>query len=422
MCLGLSGKVQMTAQLPNPPQPVSDWHNVMIMITWVCLNFMASSAFSISNKVVVGQLGVSPALLGAIQCAVSLLFDGLALVLGAETIEADREQQLAFDENGEGVEGNGHADTNGSAVRPVQKKKETASTVWRDGVVVMCGRVVRLVEPGSSLPQTIRALMPVALCLVLGKLSTLLSYQLVSVSLAHAAKSLEPVINVALVWVLFREVQPLHVNLTLIPVVVGVYLTSAGESTYSDAGFFLAAASAAFRVMEKVLVKRAMAGRALGFFQLHFAVGFMTTVVLVLSAAVEALLGTGSAPGAAVGQDAMTTHASWRLLGCALLGYATSLASYAVLTMMAHLSFTVVNTMKRLVTMGASIVFFGTSASAMNAVGMVTAVLGAMSYSLAKQTTPSAKQVGRTDPSSATDAERAQHDPAFEADLVRTVV
>jgi drug/metabolite transporter (DMT)-like permease len=93
--------------------------------------------------------------------------------------------------------------------------------------------VVRLVEEGSSLFGTLRDLFPVAVCLVLGKLSTLMSYQMVSVSLAHAAKSLEPVLNVFLTFLLFRELQPLRVNMALIPVVIGVFLASSGEASYN---------------------------------------------------------------------------------------------------------------------------------------------------------------------------------------------
>jgi hypothetical protein len=101
--------------------------------------------------------------------------------------------------------------------------------------------------------------------------------------------------------------------------------------------------------------------------------------------------------------------------------------------MMAHLSFTVVNTMKRLATMSASIAFFGSTITALNGVGMAVAVFGAMAYSLIKHPikphsrpdgTPDSVAAAtlREDPINATDAERAAHDPDFEADLIRTTV
>lgn len=124
---------------------------------------------------------------------------------------------------------------------------------------------------------------------------------------------------------------------------------------------------------------------------------------------------------------------SIRLFGSSVMGYSSSIAAYAILTMMAHLSFTVVNTMKRLATMSASIAFFGSTISVTNATGMVVAVFGAMAYSLIKHPPkPHSRPDGtsdaveaatlRQDPADATDAERALHDPTFEADLIRTAV
>jgi hypothetical protein len=69
-------------------------------------------------------------------------------------------------------------------------------------------------------------------------------------------------------------------------------------------GFFLAASSSAFRVLEKIVIKRVMVGRTLGFFQMHLAVGILTTAVILLCALVEAAAGAASSGAASKGAAA----------------------------------------------------------------------------------------------------------------------
>ncbi|KAA0163630.1 hypothetical protein FNF31_02791 [Cafeteria roenbergensis] len=380
-----------------------------MVLCWVAVYYFASSMGSIGNKIVVHDMQLSPALLTLVQSVVSLALDAAAILALSPAATAGPGQRDAF---------------------------------LVTGKTVACGRAVSMVEDGAGLLSTVKSLVPVAMCVLLGRLTTFMSYQTASVSLAHAAKSLEPVINVVISASVFWEFQPLLVNLSLIPVVSGVFMASFGEASYTHYGFFLATLSAAFRVLEKIIIKRVMAGRAMGFFQLHFLVGLVSTAAVVSLSALSVLLSGGDAfvEGPLVSFEDAAAMAM-PVLACACIVHVSSLTCYVVLTMMSHLSFTITNTMKRLSTMAASIAFFGSSATAFNVAGMLLAVTGVLGYNMARaKTRQRAGAAGdsagdkaaaerqhpdelglRHEDLSDTDAERAALDETFEGDLARTL-
>lgn len=296
--------------------------------------YFASSMGSISNKIVVHGLKMSPTLLAAVQGFVSLTIDGEPWLLApgaCSGLGGSGCYPLSFRFPRAGVALVVNA--------PVAAAGAASTASLASGRFVICGHDVRLVEEGQRLVGTLWGLLPVAACVLLGRVMTLISYQTVSVSLAHAAKSLEPALNVGISAVVFREFQPIMVNLALLPIIAGVFLASYGEATYSVSprapirhrcptpmgtlpqgtlpcfqpsplspprhppprpphphpplqhyGFFLAALSAAFRVVEKIFVKRTMAGRALGFLQLHFLVGLITSGGVVFVSGLQMLV------------------------------------------------------------------------------------------------------------------------------------
>jgi multidrug transporter EmrE-like cation transporter len=209
-----------------------------------------------------------------------------------------------------------------------------------------------------------------------------------------------------------------------------------------DYGFGLAALSGAFRVLEKIFIKRVMGHRSLGFFQLHLLIGFITAIILFGFSILEWLVFRPNAaqvasmcvtilPGLPLGHT-LPRRSVWFLpaLSCSVIQHIASVESYMVLTMMSHLSFTIVNTMKRLFTMGSSVLFFGGDVTPTNLTGMVLAVAGVLGYNLVKPPAPAAEPSGagppdrlglRRDRLDSLDEERAKHDQSFEGDLVRTI-
>ena len=69
---------------------------------------------------------------------------------------------------------------------------------------------------------------------------------------------------------------------------------------------------------------------------------------------------------------------------CSFLQYASSISSYMVLSLVSHLSFTITNTMKRLVIIFSGIWYFQQDLSWLNILGVVLAVAGVFCYNMSK--------------------------------------
>ena len=71
----------------------------------------------------------------------------------------------------------------------------------------------------------------------LGHVAANLSYAAVAISLTHTVKTLEPAFNLVLSKLILGEATPLPVLLTLVPIMFGVALASAGELSFNWTGF-----------------------------------------------------------------------------------------------------------------------------------------------------------------------------------------
>jgi hypothetical protein len=74
----------------------------------------------------------------------------------------------------------------------------------------------------------------------IGHIAANISFAAVAISLTHTVKTLEPAFNVLLSRLVLGEATPLPVTLTLIPIMAGVALASAGELSFNWTGFISA--------------------------------------------------------------------------------------------------------------------------------------------------------------------------------------
>lgn len=209
------------------------------VLCWVVVYYFASSMGSIGNKIVVHDVQLSPALLTLVQSLVSLALDGECSTqprrVVAQPGPTPQELTLLAPERVCVCEAPAAVAILALSPPATRGARQTGDFLVT-GKTVACCRAVSMVEEGAGLLSTVKNLVPVAVCVLLGRLTTFMSYQTASVSLAHAAKSLEPVINVAISASVFWEFQPLLVNLSLVPVVSGVFMASFGEASYTVSG------------------------------------------------------------------------------------------------------------------------------------------------------------------------------------------
>ena len=74
----------------------------------------------------------------------------------------------------------------------------------------------------------------------IGHIASNLSFAAVAISLSHTVKTLEPVFNVALSWIILGNVTPAPVVASLVPIMLGVSMASAAELSFNWFGFLSA--------------------------------------------------------------------------------------------------------------------------------------------------------------------------------------
>lgn len=74
----------------------------------------------------------------------------------------------------------------------------------------------------------------------IGHIAANISFAAVAISLTHTVKTLEPAFNVLLSRLVLGEATPLPVVATLLPIMAGVALASAGELSFNWTGFISA--------------------------------------------------------------------------------------------------------------------------------------------------------------------------------------
>lgn len=223
---------------------------------------------------------------------------------------------------------------------------------------------------------TVAVFAPISFFIIFGKLATYFSYEYVSMALTHTAKASEPVFNVLLAAVLFREYHSAGVYLSLLPIAAGVGLASITEMSYNHIGFVCAVFSALMKVLQNIFTKRIMLRDQFSFFQLHLYCGVASLLVLM---PLMVAMGEAELSGAGMGKATM-----WPLLWCGLMQYVSSVSSYWVLTLLAHLSFTITNTMKRLFIIASATWYFGRGFTLTNAAGVALAIGGILAYNASK--------------------------------------
>eukprot|EP01138_Halocafeteria_seosinensis_P008733 gb/GECG01008926.1/.p1 GENE.gb/GECG01008926.1/~~gb/GECG01008926.1/.p1 ORF type:complete len:454 (+),score=48.95 gb/GECG01008926.1/:1-1362(+) len=219
-----------------------------------------------------------------------------------------------------------------------------------------------------------RVYAPLSVFIVLGKFSTYLSFGYVSMSLTHTAKASEPIFNVLLAALLFGEVRPFTVNVSLIPIAAGVAIASISEISYNHFGFLAATTSAMAKVLQNIYTKRVMDSEHFTFFELHMWCAIASLIIMIPLIVYQFFF---------VAFTTDTLQLAMPFFVCSTVQYLSSLSSYMLLSLVTHLSFTIVNTMKRLVLISSGMFYFGLW-NVQSFLGVCLAVSGVFCYNMAK--------------------------------------
>jgi solute carrier family 35, member E1 len=222
-----------------------------------------------------------------------------------------------------------------------------------------------------------------------------------AISFTHIVKATEPVWSALLLGVFFREVLPLPVYLSLIPIIGGVGIASLKELSFTWLSFTSGTLSAVTSATKAILSKKVLSGKPLGenltpanMFAVLTILGFC--MILPAALLMEGPTKVSAAYTAALAAG-YTTPQLFRLLSFSgFLYYLYNEVAFLALSEVAPVTHAVANTVKRVVIILASVIVFRNPVSRLGAFGSAMAIAGATAYSIAKS--QSTKKAATTDP------------------------
>lgn len=212
----------------------------------------------------------------------------------------------------------------------------------------------------------------------LGHVAANVSFAAVAISLTHTVKTLEPAFNVLLSWLILGQATPPPVILTLVPIMVGVGMASAGELSFNWTGFISAMLSNLTFGFRAVWGKAAMT-KTLD----STAVYAYTTLISALICTPLALIVEGPALAAGVDAAIATLGAQTfytQLFAVGLLYHLYNQFAFNTLQRVNPVSHGVINVIKRVAIIFSSVFFFNQILTQQALIGTVIAIFGTYLY------------------------------------------
>lgn len=222
----------------------------------------------------------------------------------------------------------------------------------------------------------------------LGNLLTNISIGKVAVSFTHTIKAMEPFFTVLLSALFFGEIPSLWIVSSLLPIVGGVALASFTEVSFNWIGFGSAMASNLTNQTRNVFSKKLMANKEervdnINLFSIITIISF-----LLLTPAAIILEGVKFSPSYwqyAASQGLDVKQLCIRALLSGFCFHTYQQVSYMILQMVSPVTHAVGNSVKRVVVIVSSVIFFQTPVSPINSLGTALALAGVFLYSRAKR-------------------------------------
>ncbi|TKY49599.1 Xylulose 5-phosphate/phosphate translocator [Spatholobus suberectus] len=236
--------------------------------------------------------------------------------------------------------------------------------------------------PKISKPFIIALLGP-ALFHTIGHISACVSFSKVAVSFTHVIKSAEPVFSVMFSSVL-GDKYPIEVWLSILPIVLGCSLAAVTEVSFNVQGLWGALISNVGFVLRNIYSKKSLQNfKEVDGLNLY---GWITIASLLYLFPVAIFVeGSQWIPGyykaiETIGKT--STFYIWVLLS-GVFYHLYNQSSYQALDEISPLTFSVGNTMKRVVVIISSVLVFRNPVRPLNALGSAIAILGTFLYSQA---------------------------------------
>ncbi|KAL4341181.1 hypothetical protein GQ457_08G013850 [Hibiscus cannabinus] len=227
------------------------------------------------------------------------------------------------------------------------------------------------------------ALLGPALFHTIGHISACVSFSKVAVSFTHVIKSSEPVFSVVFSSFL-GDTYPLKVWLSIVPIVMGCSLAAITEVSFNFEGLWGALISNVGFVLRNIYSKRSLQNfKQVNGLNLYGCISIMSLFYLFpVAILVEGSQWVQGYHNAIQTVGKASTFYTWVLVS-GIFYHLYNQSSYQALDQISPLTFSVGNTMKRVVVIVSTVLVFRNPVRPLNALGSGIAILGTFLYSQA---------------------------------------
>jgi len=239
----------------------------------------------------------------------------------------------------------------------------------------------------KPLREALTRVSPLAVGHIVAHLLTLISLGNVPVSFTHTIKATSPIFAVILTRVVLGEKHPIVLVLTLLPIILGVSLSTMHEINFNMLGFVTAICSTFVFSCQNVYSKKLFRDYRID----H--------ILLLLYASLLAFIGLLPIWFYWEGYGFLTngieiedkTLLIQLLLTNGFSHFMQNIMAFTALTLISPISYTIFNTLKRIFVIVTSVLYFGNTITLINGLGILMAISGMGLYNKVKLDIKNAK-------------------------------
>jgi len=208
---------------------------------------------------------------------------------------------------------------------------------------------------------------------------SIIGLKYVAVSFAETIKSSAPLFTAITAYFILGEYSGLYVNLSLIPIMSGLAISTSSEISFNMTGFLAAISNNVLDCIQNVFSKKLLSSEDRRFspLELQFYTSVAATFIQL------PFWFTLMDMGAKI--KSIERYTFWMLVFNGMVFYAQSLFAYSLMSLISPITFSVSNTVKRAGLIWFSVLVFGNAVTVVGAFGTFLVIFGVFLYQKARQ-------------------------------------
>lgn len=240
-----------------------------------------------------------------------------------------------------------------------------------------------------------KLILPLAFGKFFSSVSSHISMWKSTVSYAHTVKATLPLFTVVLSRVLLGETQTLYVYLSIVPIILGVVIATLTEISFEMLALCSALVATLGFSLQSIFSKKCLKDTGINHLRLLV---LLSRIATVLFLPVWFLYDGRNIANSDVFENTDVMKSFLLLVLDGIFYMMHNVFAFTVIAMVAPLSYSVANAMKRVVIIGASLFLLKNPVTTMNVAGMLVACFGVLCYNKAKYDQNKARRRAETLP------------------------